>query len=107
MHIRTALEQRGHRVLLAKEHDVQSQSQRRQLAERLRRDLEQVDVLLVLNNEYEGVKHALSAAMLLEVGVAFYLSKQVYLFGDYPVGALGEELRKYEAIALQGDISRF
>lgn len=47
------------------------------------RNIASSDAILVINNEKNGIKGYIGANVLMEIGVAFYLGKQIYIWNEY------------------------
>lgn len=48
--------------------------------------VEECDCLLILNNDHRGIKNYIGGNSFLEMVVAFYLHKPIYLMNDIPEG---------------------
>ena len=47
-------------------------------------DISQCDAILVINNEKNGVKGYIGPNVLMEIGLAFYLKKKIYIWNTVP-----------------------
>lgn len=64
------------------------------------------DAVLVVNDEKHGVPNYIGGNVLMEMAVAFYLQKQIYILGDLPADSpFEEEYKGMEPILLHGDLS--
>ncbi len=64
------------------------------------------DAILVLNDEKHGVKNYIGGNVLMEMALAFWLKKPIFILGEYPEGsALEEEIKGMLPILLHGDIN--
>jgi hypothetical protein len=107
IHIRTALEQRGNHVFLPKrdEREPKTTDDKRRHVERVSKEIEQVDAVLVVNVPVDGVANAISPTVLREIGVAFYHEKTIYVLHAFPAD-LAAELTQIGAVALNGDLNK-
>lgn len=68
-----------------------------------------VDAILVLNydKEKDGVlyKNYIGASTFLEMYEAFMQKKKIYILNDYPKNMLIEEIKGFNPIVLNGDLS--
>lgn len=65
------------------------------------------DAVLVVNDAKHGVANYIGGNVLMEMAVAFYLGKKIYLMGGFPVeSAYEEELKGMLPILLNGDLSK-
>jgi len=65
------------------------------------------DAILVVNNEKRGVAGYIGGATLVEIGLAFYLNKPIYILN--PISSdlsYKQEIYGMRAILLDGDLSR-
>lgn len=49
------------------------------------------DAILVINNEKRNIKGYIGPNVLMEIGLAFHLAKDIYVWNDYPVDAPYED----------------
>ena len=68
--------------------------------------VDKADVILVLNYEKNGVANYIGGNVLLEIGLAFWLNKPIYLINPIPT-ELGytEELKGMQPIIINGDLT--
>jgi nucleoside 2-deoxyribosyltransferase len=65
------------------------------------------DALLVINNEKNGTKGYIGANVLMEIGLAFYLKKAIYIWNQYPTDApYKEELLAFDVQVINKDLSK-
>jgi len=62
------------------------------------------DVLLVTNYDKNGIKGYIGGNTLIEMGVAFYLDKPIYLLNQIPEISYKEEILGMRVIAINGDL---
>jgi hypothetical protein len=72
-------------------------------------DIAESDAILVLNYPKNGRQGYIGAAVLMEIGLAYYLDKKIFLF--YPPPPVKEEKYSHEVlltqpIILNGDLSK-
>lgn len=64
------------------------------------------DVILVLNYDKNGVTNYIGGNTLMEVGVAFWLKKPIYLYNPIPEGvSYFEEIKGMRPIVINGDLN--
>jgi len=64
------------------------------------------DVILVLNYEKNGIKGYVGANTLMEMGLAMYLNKKIYLLNPIPEKACKEEILGMKPIIIANDLSK-
>jgi hypothetical protein len=70
-------------------------------------EVAKADALLVVNNEKHGVPNYIGGNVLMEMSLAFYLRKPIYLLHDLPTeSAYLEELLGMQPTALHDDLSQ-
>lgn len=63
------------------------------------------DAVLILNYEKNGVKNYIGANVLIEMGIAFYLGKPLYVLNDIPNDSPHlEEIKGIDPIELHGKL---
>ena len=67
--------------------------------------IEDGDVVLVANYPKKGINHYVGANTLLEMGLALYLSKPIYILFGIPDIQYKEEILGMKPIILNGDLS--
>jgi hypothetical protein len=63
------------------------------------------DVVLVTNFDKNNIKNYIGASTLLEMGLAFYLKKKIYLLNPIPEIAYKEEILGMKPTILSGDLA--
>lgn len=64
------------------------------------------DAILVINNEKNGIKGYIGANVLMEIGIAFYLGKKIYILNNFGSDvAYKEELLAFDVKVIDGDLS--
>jgi hypothetical protein len=69
------------------------------------RKIEKSDAILVLNYDKKGIKNYIGGNTFLEVGLAYWLGKKVFLLNSIPQMDYVTELRAMQPIILNGDLS--
>lgn len=65
------------------------------------------DVTLVLNYEKKGQENYVGGNVLMEMALAFYMKKPIYILNDFPeYSPLLEEIKGVGSIPLNGDLSK-
>ncbi|HLD77495.1 MAG TPA: hypothetical protein VJB16_00555 [archaeon] len=64
------------------------------------------DAILVLNYEKKGVPGYVGANTLIEMGLALYLKKKIFLLNPVPEQGSTEELLGMQPIVLDGDLTK-
>lgn len=65
------------------------------------------DAILVLNYEKHGVSNYIGGNVLMEMALAFYLKKPIFILNDVPSESpFEEEILGMTPVVLQGDISK-
>ena len=67
---------------------------------------EWADAILVTNIEKKGVAGYVGGNTLMEMGVAFYLKKPIYLLNQVPEISYKEEILGMKPILISGDLSK-
>lgn len=68
--------------------------------------IEWADAILVLNIEKKGVAGYVGANTLIEMGLALFLKKSIYLFNQIPDMDCREEIMSMSPIMIAGNLSR-
>ncbi|MDD5527744.1 MAG: hypothetical protein PHO56_02085 [Patescibacteria group bacterium] len=68
--------------------------------------IEWSDVILVLNHDKKGIANYIGGNTLMEMGVAFYLNKPIYLLQPLPEISYKEEILGMFPIIISGDLSK-
>jgi len=119
--IQKKLENLGHTVLVPKsielmdkfgyvnptvdEAKVQAKIQHDFIREHFRK-IEKADAILVLNYDKKGIKHYIGGNTFLEIGIAFWLGKKVFLINPVPKMDYVTELLAMQPIILRGDLEK-
>lgn len=117
MAIKTKLEEMGHIVELPNsyyESDVEKKSwdlgeeEHAKFKERMmkmsRDRIGNMDAVLTLNFDKNGMKNYIGGATFLEVYEAFMQNKKIYLYNDIPEGLLYDEISGFSPIVIHGDL---
>lgn len=64
------------------------------------------DAILVLNEEKNGVKGYIGANTLIEMGLALFLNKPIYMMHDIPEISYKEEILGMKPIVINGDLNK-
>ncbi len=64
------------------------------------------DAILVLNYDKNNVKGYIGGNTLMEIGLAFYLKKRIYLLNEVPELSYKEEILGVKPIILNNDLSK-
>jgi len=67
--------------------------------------VEWADVILVLNYEKNGIAGYIGANTLMEIGLAFYLRKPIYLLNAFSEISYKEEVLSMRPIVINGDLN--
>lgn len=70
---------------------------------------EEGDAILVVNEEKNGIKGYVGGASLMEIGVAFYLNKKIYILNKLPDESELSyicEIKQVKPIIINGDLSK-
>lgn len=63
--------------------------------------------ILVVNGEKNGIKGYIGANVLMEIGLAFYLKKKIYIWNDVePTAPYKEELLAFEVTFIHQDLHK-
>ncbi len=68
--------------------------------------IEEMDAVLVLNFEKNGVKNYIGGATFLEMYDAFRMGKKIYLYNDIPEGILKDEIIGFSPVLIDGDMQK-
>lgn len=68
--------------------------------------IEWADAILVLNIEKKGVAGYIGANTLIEMGLAMFLKKPIYLLNEIPVLDCSEEILGMQPIVIAGDLNK-
>jgi len=70
------------------------------------RKIEKADAILVLNYDAKGIKHYIGGNTFLEIGIAFWMGKKVFLLNPVPKMDYITELLAMQPIVLDGDLGK-
>ena len=70
------------------------------------RNIEKSDAILVLNFDKNGVKNYIGGNTFLEIGVAFWLGKKIFLWSAVPRMDYQAELHSTQPIVLYGHLDK-
>lgn len=63
------------------------------------------DAILVINNEKNGMQGYIGANVLMEIGLAFYFKKKIYIWNDVPqTASYREELLAFDVQFIRKDL---
>jgi NTP pyrophosphatase (non-canonical NTP hydrolase) len=122
LEVKRALEEMGHEVLVSDDiHDcignssIKNAGFESELRHCLETDIvmsffnmiKEADAYVVVNKEKGGVRGYLGTAVLMELGLAYYLGKRIFLMEDYDKGqGYGLEVAIINPVVLNGDLSK-
>jgi len=65
------------------------------------------DAILVINNEKNGIQGYIGANVLMEIGLAFYLDKKIYIWNEYSSDSpYKEELLAFNVQVINQDLEK-
>jgi nucleoside 2-deoxyribosyltransferase len=65
------------------------------------------DAILVIHNEKNGIEGYIGANVLMEIGLAFYLKKKIYIWNQYPEDApYKEELLAFNVEVINQNLDK-
>jgi len=64
------------------------------------------DAILVLNYEKKGIAGYVGGSVLIEMGFAHYLNKQIYLLNPIPRMSYSVEIEAMQPVVLNGDLKK-
>jgi len=68
--------------------------------------IENSDAVLILNYEKNGIKNYIGGNTFLEMGIAFYLKKMIYLINSIPQLTYETEIIAMKPIIINGDLTK-
>lgn len=115
--IKEALEKSGHIITLPNHYDkpdsesevrgtIEHANWKSELIKQSEKVISDVDAVLVLNYEKNGIKNYIGGATFLEMYDAFKLEKQIYMMNDIPEGLLKDEIIGFKPIIINKDLSK-
>ncbi len=69
------------------------------------RKIEKSDAILVVNYDKKGIRNYIGGNTFLEMGLAFWLGKKIYLLQPIPEMEYKTEMHAMQPIVLNGDLS--
>lgn len=119
--VKKLLEEKGHTVLVPKsielmdtvgyvhptvdEERIQAKIEYDFIREHFKK-IEEADVVLILNYNKKGIKNYIGGNTFLEMGLAFWLGKKIYLLYPIPDMEYKTEMYAMQPINLNGDLSK-
>jgi len=70
------------------------------------RKIRESDAILVLNYEKNGIPGYVGGSVLIEMGFAHYLKKQIYLLNPIPRMSYSVEIKAMQPVVLNGDFKK-
>lgn len=70
------------------------------------RKIEKADAILVLNYDKRGIKNYIGGNTFLEIGLAYWLGKTIYLLNPIPEMDYSVEMQAMQPNILDGDITK-
>jgi nucleoside 2-deoxyribosyltransferase len=70
------------------------------------RKIEKADAILILNYDKKGVRNYIGGNTFLEMGLAFWLGKKIYLLHPIPDMDYRTEMHAMQPTVLDGDLSK-
>jgi len=114
------LERAGHRVLVPKSLEMMEEegyvhptADEERIAAKIEHDfirehfrrIEKSDAILVLNYNKDGVSNYIGGNTFLEMGVAFWLGKKIFLLNPIPQMEYKTEMHAMQPVILNGDLA--
>lgn len=118
---RDALESQGHAVLLPKSIDfmdsagyVHPVEDEERITAKIEHDfirahfakVQEADAILILNYDKKGIANYIGGNTFLEMGLAFWLGKKIFLLHPIPDTDYKTEMHAMQPVVLNGDLSR-
>jgi nucleoside 2-deoxyribosyltransferase len=70
-------------------------------------NIEKSDAILVVNEEKNGISGYIGTSVIMEIGIAFYLHKIIYLWNELPAEATYKpEIDAFEAFVINQDLEK-
>lgn len=117
--IKNSLESMGHNILLpncyldpgtedrVRDLGIKEHSDfKRRMFNQSENIISNVDSVLVLNFNKNGVENYIGGATFLEMYDAFRVNKKIYLYNDIPEGILKDEIIGFSPILIKGDLTK-
>jgi hypothetical protein len=64
------------------------------------------DAVLILNYTKDGVENYIGPNSFLEMGIAYFLGKKIFLLNPIPRSYLWEEVKAMQPVVLNGDLEK-
>jgi hypothetical protein len=117
--IKQELEKKGHFVELPNEYDtpesedeqwkkgeIEHADFKAKMYEMSKRRVQQVDAVLALNFDKNGIKNYIGGCTFLELYEAFMNNKKIYLYNEIPNGMLYDEIHGFKPVIINRDINK-
>lgn len=86
---------------------VLSYAERAQLIKKNFEEIRESDAILVINNDKNGMKNYIGPNVLMEIALAFYFGKRIYILNPVePNSPYLEELRCFGVEEINGDLEK-
>lgn len=115
--IKQQLEALGHTIVLPNSYDdpnaesesyaageVEHKAYKKRMFERSRRVTAEVDAVLTLNFEKNGVPNYIGGATFIELYDAFMFGKKIFLWNDIPEGILYDEIHGFDPTIIRSNV---
>lgn len=119
-HAKKALEEKGHTVYVPKSIDlmdsvgyvhpvedeerIEAKIEHDFIREHFRK-IEKADAILVLNYDKKGITNYIGGNTFLEIGLAFWLGKKIYLLHPIPDMSYKTEMHAMQPVVLDGNLT--
>lgn len=77
-----------------------------QAEKELIKKIKESDAILVLNYDKDGHENYIGPNTLLEMGIAYFLGKKIYLINPIPRFYCWEEVKAMKPLILNGDLAK-
>lgn len=118
--IKNILEKQGHKVLIpvgAEKYasgKLKFETSKKSIENKIKKDLikghysliEGSDSVLIANYDKNGIKNYIGGNSFLEAGFAHILDKKLYFLNDIPEMSYSDELKAFQPIILNGDLTK-
>lgn len=68
--------------------------------------IEEADAVLILNHTKKGIENYVGANTLIEMGIAHFLGKRIFLLNPIPDLSCSVEIQLMEPVVLNGDLNK-
>lgn len=116
--IKTKLEEKNHIIILPNSYDNPNlEFEIMEKGEKIHKEwkkkmfnlsiekIKDVDAVLVLNFQKNGIDNYIGGATFLEMYDAFRYKKKIFMYNDIPKGMLYDEILGFEPILINGDLN--